>query len=696
VSRSPSEDATSEEIRAYDVGWAATNQLIRAGRSFSGRERNCVFLNLGDGGEFADISASSGLDFPDDGRGLALSDWDRDGRMDFWVMNRTGPRVRFLKNDLETANDFVSLRLYGENANVDGIGARVKILSKGEQDQSRAMVKTVRAGSGYLSQSSKWIHFGLGQSGIEAVEVEWPGGNKEVFLGVSPNGHFLLHQGKGKASRWEVSATSSKVFRGKTSQPTVPPEVPSRVILLNPAPIPSHLTFRNSKGEEESLFERFGDQPTVLHLWATWCENCESEMKAWGESAERLEGKGLKVLAICVDEPSDDRVADLARAQSKANELGFPFEVGLANGKLIENLNILQRSFIGRQTDFPLPSTLLIDRSGLACVIYKGPVSVEQLVRDAELCGVGQDEILAVAIPEPGRWKTQPKGLPPRMVAVKMISNGMLDDARSYLHQLMPLYEDLSTTIATNEYAECQRVLGAIAHEKGELEGAVSYYQKSLEVVPDQKPVLTELMHVFLRMNETGKAADQVEAMLAIDRNDFENLAQLGKLREKEGKVEEAISLYRESLAIRFHPETSVALANRLRDRGESAEAIEHYAAALESRPRDALAANNYAWLLATHPDEKLRNGAEAVVWSRKACEITGKKIPQLLGTLAAAHAELREFEKAVEISKEAITLARENEKQELAERLEVKMVYFEKRKPFRDVGLLPDVKEKE
>ena len=696
MSRSPSEDATSEEIRAYDVGWAATNQLIRAGRSFSGRERNCVFLNLGDGGEFADISASSGLDFPDDGRGLALSDWDRDGRMDFWVMNRTGPRVRFLKNDLETANDFVSLRLYGENANVDGIGARVKILSKGEQDQSRAMVKTVRAGSGYLSQSSKWIHFGLGQSGIEAVEVEWPGGNKEVFLGVSPNGHFLLHQGKGKASRWEVSATSSKVFRGKTSQPTVPPEVPSRVILLNPAPIPSHLTFRNSKGEEESLFERFGDQPTVLHLWATWCENCESEMKAWGESAERLEGKGLKVLAICVDEPSDDRVADLARAQSKANELGFPFEVGLANGKLIENLNILQRSFIGRQTDFPLPSTLLIDRSGLACVIYKGPVSVEQLVRDAELCGVGQDEILAVAIPEPGRWKTQPKGLPPRMVAVKMISNGMLDDARSYLHQLMPLYEDLSTTIATNEYAECQRVLGAIAHEKGELEGAVSYYQKSLEVVPDQKPVLTELMHVFLRMNETGKAADQVEAMLAIDRNDFENLAQLGKLREKEGKVEEAISLYRESLAIRFHPETSVALANRLRDRGESAEAIEHYAAALESRPRDALAANNYAWLLATHPDEKLRNGAEAVVWSRKACEITGKKIPQLLGTLAAAHAELREFEKAVEISKEAITLARENEKQELAERLEVKMVYFEKRKPFRDVGLLPDVKEKE
>ena len=65
-------------------------RLLREGHSFSGHERNCVFLN-DSGNRFSDISAVSGLDFPDDGRGVSVTDWDHDGDLDVWLANRTGP-----------------------------------------------------------------------------------------------------------------------------------------------------------------------------------------------------------------------------------------------------------------------------------------------------------------------------------------------------------------------------------------------------------------------------------------------------------------------------------------------------------------------------------------------------------------------------------------------------------------------------
>jgi tetratricopeptide (TPR) repeat protein/peroxiredoxin len=689
VSRSPGENASSEEVRAYDVGWAATNQLIRAGRSFSGREKNCTFLNLGSEKRFADISSISGLDFPDDGRGLALSDWDHDGRVDLWMMNRTGPRLRFVRNELETDNRYVAFRLAGNSGNNDGIGARVEVILEAD---SPALVKTVRAGSGYLSQSSKWLHFGLGSakdSAIKSVKVQWPGGEEEHFTGAGANGHFLLQQGQGVASLWQVPAVSPKALEDVQAGSPVPSEVPSRVILLRPAPIPALLTFTNPAGEEESLAKRFGKQPLALHLWATWCPNCREELKQWAASAKDLSDAGIRVLSICVDEPGEDRKADLSQAKVYASELGYPFEVGLANAALIENLNILQRTFIGRQSDFPIPATILIDQAGRASAVYKGPVATKQLAEDARVCGADFSKILAHAIPYPGKWKTLPKGLLPRSVAVKMISSGLLDEARAYLHQVLPLYEEGQASGSLEEAAECHRILGAIAHQKEEFEVAITHYLRSLQMIPEQKMVRTELMRVYLQTDETSKAAGQLEAILALNRNDHETLAQLGKLRQQMGQQEKAIALFRESLAVRFHPETSTALANLLRSQGQSAEALKHYAASLKTRPNDILTANNYAWILATHPDPAVRDGVKAKHWAKIACDATFNKIPPLLGTLAASYAELGEFERALEISEMAIASAREFQKEDLANRLAGRMKSYQNKKPYRDPQLV-------
>ncbi|MCH8922832.1 MAG: hypothetical protein IIA67_06750, partial [Planctomycetes bacterium] len=109
--------------------FGALSAMLREGRSFSGHERNCCFLStlssLKAGRRFANISAISGIDFPDDGRALAQVDWDHDGDLDLWVSNRNAPRVRFLRNDVPHSGHFLALRLVGngKTTNRDAIGA---------------------------------------------------------------------------------------------------------------------------------------------------------------------------------------------------------------------------------------------------------------------------------------------------------------------------------------------------------------------------------------------------------------------------------------------------------------------------------------------------------------------------------------------------------------------------------------------
>jgi len=67
---------------------------------------------------------------------------------------------------------------------------------------------------------------------------------------------------------------------------------------------------------------------------------------------------------------------------------------------------------------------------------------------------------------------------------------------------------------------------------------------------------------------------------------------------------------------------------------------------------------NDLAWIRATAPDSRLRNGAEAVKLAEQACKLTEFKDPQLIGTLAAAYAEAGQFEQAVENGERAKELA--------------------------------------
>jgi len=142
--------------------------------------------------------------------------------------------------------------------------------------------------------------------------------------------------------------------------------------------------------------------------------------------------------------------------------------------------------------------------------------------------------------------------------------------------------------------------------------------------------------------------------------------------------------------AVQLDPKNTRALrlhGNLLARRGRFAAAVTDYKQALALDPKDAWTYNELAWLWASCPVERLRDGKQALAYANRACEMTNHRIPALLDTLAAAHAECGEFTKATEWQKKAHDLAPAGQKAEFQARLQL----YRAGKPYRQLeGLAP------
>jgi len=186
--------------------------------------------------------------------------------------------------------------------------------------------------------------------------------------------------------------------------------------------------------------------------------------------------------------------------------------------------------------------------------------------------------------------------------------------------------------------------------EEGRLGDAIADVQSLLKLDPKNVPWRMQLAGFYIRDRRPSKALDIFTKILAEDEDDFQ---------------------------------ARQARADTLLSVGKHAEAIADFEILLKQKPDDDGLLNNFAWVLATSPEDKLRDGPRAIKLATRACEVTEYKRPHILSTLAAAYAETGDFDTAAKWSGKAVELGADDK--EVDEQLKKELESYQQKKPWRE-----------
>jgi len=588
VARSP---LTRVKGTTYDDAWRAINQML-IHDSIASRQRN-VFLRSDGAGGFDDVSGAVGLDLDQDGRSFAVLDIDRDGDQDLVVMAaRQAPHLRVFRNDYPRQGASLSIRLVGTISNRDAIGARVSV----ETDRLRR-TKIVHAGSGFLSQHSKELLFGLGPSQqIRSVTVAWPSGRTQALTDVTLNSRLRLVE-EGDIEKDPFAPAPALNKPGVARSPASPPDA---TWLYEPVPAPD-FSLQDLEGRTRSLAALRG-QPAVLLFWSTERSASRAALEALAGGYDALTRSRVAALAIALDPPSDH---SRIRAVSAALPVvAAAREVGLSYAILNRHL------FMNRQ-DLRLPTAMLLDAAGNVVKVFRDRVDVPAILRDAAAIEVSPADRLARAVPFGGTFyapagrrnylpygrelldqgldaqavvaferaaQASPSASTLYRLGTLLVKSGEAGRARAAFERALALQPDL---------AEASNDLGALVAQGGEIEAAIERFRRALVSAPEYPDALNNLGYALLLTGRDDEARALYEKALALEPDFPEALNNLGLLYGRAGDLERAERYFREALKRRDdYGEAANNLALVLVARGQTDPAIQLLEGFIQKAPQ--------------------------------------------------------------------------------------------------------------
>ena len=498
VSKSPVQAMTAP---AYENGWNAINQLVRQDYSWAGPEPNVFFVRRG--GRYYDFSGVSGAGFADDSRAFAFTDIDGDGNMDLIVKSRLGPQVRVLQNACGVARRSLVLSLRGTKSNRDGIGARIDV---------DGQAKWLSAGSAYLSQHSKRLHFGLGtRERAERVRIHWPSGLVQE-LGPLAAGH--VHE----VTEGNPEVRSTRLRELKRLPDDVPLQVDNHARLettwlWEPVPLPE---------------DRRGALVLILH------------------AGEPLPGLSVRHAKLDLRQAPPDLLAGYAIFRRYLFD--YRAELSTPLSLLVDSQGRVRKVYASVPDDNTAKSDLesvdgpVPDHRGLPFGgYYSVPPRRDYYKFGGALLQAGYSE---QALPYLNEMLRRTPDNAKALLAVGRIHllAKRLPEARESIRRALTLNEDLP---------EGWNELGGVEAEAGNLAEALRHYEKALSVQPSFPYALLNAAQAHSRLGNETAAEEMYRRALAADPKNGDAANGLGLLLARKGNTTEARDLFQRAISIR-------------------------------------------------------------------------------------------------------------------------------------------------
>ena len=514
VARSP---GSAQPAPAYENGWNAINQLIREDYSWCGREPNVFYAWRG--GRYRDFSGASGFDFAEDSRTFASTDVDGDGNLDLILKNRMGPQLRVLRNECGVGRGAIAFRLAGTKSNRGAIGARVDV---------DGQVKFVQAGSGYLAQHTKQLHFGLGEAGVaKRVRIQWPSGATQEFTGLAAGSRYDITEGLATPKKTPFrrrEAIESPAVEGD-NQPKN-----ADTWLLEPAPLPV-------KAPGPGVVKVSADLPAEslagFALFRRYLFDWRSELEVpmW----VLVDGHGMARKVYFAD-PAGTATADRNLLASNRDRLALPFP-----GKYysLPHRNTFRLGAAFYWAGYPEMALPYLEET-----VRRNPVNAKALL------AIGQIHLEA----------------------------GRFEQARPYLER----------SLAINASPEAYNELGGVEMGLGRTSAAIDYYRSALALRDDIPYLLVNAGEAYAKAGNDAEAERLLRRAIAIDPADADADNQLGLLCARSGRTGEARDLFQKAIAARRdHPGAINNLGVLYMQLGQTNDALAAFEYGLKVAPDD-------------------------------------------------------------------------------------------------------------
>jgi Flp pilus assembly protein TadD len=373
--------------QAYVDAWSAINEFIRSGYSWSGFQRNNFYLNNRNS-TFSEAASVLGVDCIEDSRSFALSDLDGDGRLEIVLKNRTAPQLRIFQNRMNPLGPSIVFSLHGTKSNRDAIGAVIELeTSQGKQ------FRTVRAGSGFLSQNTKAVHFGLGKNpGSLRATIQWPNGTRQTLEGLRPNHHIEVDEGAAdfrsvpfKTPDWAETPAEPRMAQDSATSH-------SGTWLLDAVTLPSP-SLRDAGGNLHALNE-WKSRAQLLAFASPSCGKSAEFLADLEQGQAKWKPAGISVVAIVMNAEQSPGLI--------SSRLSYPLL--LADQKATHVFSLLRRYLFDLRRDMPLPSAFLLDEHGQVVRVYEDAVNTAELLADSKRIPRSAEERLKLGLPFPGPY----------------------------------------------------------------------------------------------------------------------------------------------------------------------------------------------------------------------------------------------------------------------------------------------------